>query len=97
MKISDKTYQILKWVAIIVMPALATFCVAMGEIWGIPYTTQIASTLTALATFLGALLGIASAQYNADGSGDSDKSANNGGYTIYTENYNSEDSDEEEE
>ena len=65
MKISDKAYQILKWVAIIVMPALATFCVAMGEIWGLPYTQQIASTLTALATFLGALLGIASANYNA--------------------------------
>ena len=73
MKISDKTYQILKWVAIIVMPALATFCVAMGEIWGIPYTTQIASTLTALATFLGALLGIASAQYNSDNSDDEEE------------------------
>ena len=96
MKISDKTYQILKWVAIEI-PALATFCVAMGEIWGIPYTTQIASTLTALATFLGALLGIASANYNSDNSGDSDNLANNGGYTIYTKNYNAEDSDDEEE
>ena len=73
MKISDKTYQILKWVAIIVMPALATFCVAMGEIWGLPYTQQIASTLTALATFLGALLGIASAQYNSDDSDDEEE------------------------
>ena len=73
MKISDKTYQCLKWVAIIVMPSLATFTVAMGEIWGIPYTTQIASTLTALATFLGALLGIASAQYNSDDSDDEEE------------------------
>ena len=64
MKISDKTYTILKWIAIIVLPALATFIVAMGEIWGIDYTQQIASTITALATFLGAVLGIASANYN---------------------------------
>ena len=45
----------------------------MGEIWGLPYTQQIASTLTALATFLGALLGIASANYNASDDDDEEE------------------------
>lgn len=68
MKISDKAYDILKWVAIIVCPALATFLVAMGEIWGFPYAQPVAATITALATFLGAIIGISSANYSNKGS-----------------------------
>lgn len=63
MKISNKTYDILKWVAIIVLPALATLITVVFKVWDIPYGDQIAQTITALATFLGAILMVSTAQY----------------------------------
>lgn len=60
---SDKVYDILKWVAIIVLPALATLVKVVFTIWQLPYGTEIATTITALATFLGALLMISNANY----------------------------------
>lgn len=63
MKMPNKVYDILKWVAQIALPALATMCVAVCGIWNLPYTEQIVCTLTAIDTFLGVILGISSAQY----------------------------------
>lgn len=60
---TNKTYDILKWVAIIVLPALATLVKVVFTIWGLPYGTEIATTITALATFLGALLMVSNANY----------------------------------
>lgn len=60
---SNKTYDILKWVAQLVLPALATFMMSLGNIWGIPYADQISLTIMALDTFLGAILGISSSNY----------------------------------
>lgn len=60
---SNKIYDILKWVAIIVLPALATLVKVVFTIWGIPHGTEIATTITAFATFLGALLMISNANY----------------------------------
>ena len=62
-KISDKTYDILKWIALIVLPAIGTFYFAIAGIWGLPYAEQIVGTITAIDTLLGALLGISTAQY----------------------------------
>lgn len=61
----DRVYDILKWVAIIVMPALSTFIVGLGGIWSFPYAEQIAATVTAVGVLLGALLGLSSAKYNS--------------------------------
>ena len=63
MILSNKVYDILKWVAIIAMPALATLVKVVFTIWGLPYGTEIATTITAVATFLGALLMISNASY----------------------------------
>lgn len=63
MKMSNKTYDILKWIAMIVLPAVATLYFALASIWGLPYGEQIVGTITAIDTFLGALLGISTAQY----------------------------------
>lgn len=63
MVFSNKVYDILKWVAIIVAPALATLVKVIFTIWNIPYGTEIATTITALATFLGALLMVSNANY----------------------------------
>lgn len=64
MKLNNKIYDILKWVVMIVLPALATFYTTLGGIWGLPYLEQIPTTLTAIATFLGAICMISSAKYN---------------------------------
>lgn len=67
---TDKTYDILKRIALIVIPALATFVNAVGIVWGIPYTNEATATITALGVFLGAALGISSKNYEPDTHGN---------------------------
>lgn len=64
MQLNNKVYDVLKWVAIIVLPALGTFYFAIAGLWGFPYAEQIVGTLTAVETLIGALLGISTASYN---------------------------------
>ena len=64
MKLPDKVYDILKWVTMIVIPALATAYVGLAAVWGWPYADEIAKTSAVICTLLGALLGISTAQYN---------------------------------
>ena len=61
---SNKTYDTLKWVALVVLPAVATLYFALSGIWGFPYGEQVVGTITAIDTFLGALLGISTHNYN---------------------------------
>lgn len=67
MTINNKVYDILKYVAQIVLPAVATLYFALAQIWGLPYGEEIVGTLTAIDAFLGALLGISTAQYKKKG------------------------------
>ena len=67
MMISNKTYDILKWIAQYFLPALGTLYFALASIWGLPYGEQIVGTITAVDAFLGVLLGISTAQYNKRG------------------------------
>ena len=60
---SNKTYDILKYLQRIVLPALGTLYFALSSIWNWPYGEQVVGTITAIDTFLGALLGISSAKY----------------------------------
>lgn len=70
MKLNNSTYDLLKWVAIVCLPALSTFIVVISKIWGWADTgSMIAQTITAIGVLLGALLGISSIQYNK---GDND-------------------------
>lgn len=61
---SNKTYDILKWVAQLLLPALATLYAALATIWGFPYGEEIVGTISAVDVFLGAVLKISSDQYN---------------------------------
>lgn len=61
---SDKTYDILKWVAMYLLPASGTLYFALAGIWGLSYGEEIVGTITAVDTFLGVILGISTAQYN---------------------------------
>ena len=62
--LSNRVYDILKWVTMIVLPALATAYVGLASIWGWPYADEVAKTTAVICTLLGALLGISTAQYN---------------------------------
>lgn len=66
MKMSNKVYDILKYIAQIILPALATLYFALAEIWKFPYQNEIVGTISAVDLFLGALLGISTMQYNKD-------------------------------
>lgn len=59
----DKLYDVLKYVGRIVLPALAVLYTTIGEIWNLPYTTEIPATIMAVDVFLNALLEIESANY----------------------------------
>lgn len=61
---SNRLYDILKWIAQIVLPAAGALYFALAKIWGFPYATEIVGTISAVDAFLGALLGISSSQYN---------------------------------
>lgn len=63
MKLDNKSYDVLKWVAQILLPAAATLYVAVAGIWGFPYAKEIAGTISAVDLFIGALLGISSMNY----------------------------------
>lgn len=66
MKLSNKVYDILKWIAMYLLPALGTLYFALAGIWGLPYGEQIVGTITAIDTFLGVILGISTMQYKKD-------------------------------
>lgn len=62
--LDNKAYDLLKWIAMIVLPSLGTLYFALASIWGLPYGEQIVGTITAVDAFLGALLGVSSNNYN---------------------------------
>lgn len=66
MTFSNKTYDKLKWIAQILLPAIGTLYFALAQIWGFPYAEQIVGTVTAVDTFLGILLGISTYNYNKE-------------------------------
>lgn len=64
MHLSNKTYDVLKWVAQIVLPALGTLYFALASIWGFPHGEQVVGTITAVDAFLGAVLGLSNSNYS---------------------------------
>lgn len=64
---NNKTYDVLKFIAQIVLPAIGTLYFALANIWGLPYGEEIVGTITAVDTFLGSLLMISNANYQKEG------------------------------
>ena len=64
MKLSNKVYDVLKWIALYLLPGLGTLYFALAGIWGFPYGEEVVGTLSAIDAFLGVILGISNAQYN---------------------------------
>lgn len=73
MRMSDKVYDVLKWIAQYLLPASATLYFALSNIWGFPYAEQVVGTISAIDTFLGVMLGISTIQYNKDNKDNEEK------------------------
>jgi hypothetical protein len=72
MKLSNKTYDILKYIVTIGLPAFTTLWLTLASIWSIPYGEPIGATMGAITVFLGALIGISNANYRKE-QNDTDK------------------------
>lgn len=61
---SNKVYDVLKWIALVALDAFGLFYKTIGTIWGLPYGDSVFETCVALSVLLGTLIGVSSAQYN---------------------------------
>lgn len=68
---NNKTYDVLKWVVMVCLPAVTTLWLTLASIWNFPYAEPIGATLGAITVFLGALLGISSVKYQIKKGGES--------------------------
>lgn len=66
MRISNEAYDVLKYIAQYLLPAMGTLVFALAKIWGLPYGEEIVGTITALDAFLGGLLGLSSYTFNKE-------------------------------
>ena len=66
MKFKNEVYDVLKWIALIALPATATLYAALAKIWGMPYELEIPATIMAVDTFIGVLLGVSTYNYNKE-------------------------------
>lgn len=64
MKMSNKVYDILKWVALVALDAIGLFYSTLATIWTLPYGDQVLATCVALSVLLGTLIGVSSSNYN---------------------------------
>ena len=62
--LKNSTYDLLKYLTIIVLPAIGALYTGLSQIWALPYAAEIPATITVICTFLGAILCISTAQYN---------------------------------
>ena len=66
MKLSNRAYDILKWIAMYLLPALGTLYFALATIWNLPLGEQIVGTISAIDTFLAVILGISNSNYKKE-------------------------------
>lgn len=66
MRLDDRIYDVLKWVVMVVIPALTTAYVGLSAVWAWPYAEEVAKTSAVVCTLLGALLGISTAEYRKE-------------------------------
>lgn len=66
MKLSNQTYDILKWLAQIFLPAVGALYFGLANIWNLPLAEEVVGTISVIDAFLGALLGISSYNYKKE-------------------------------
>ena len=67
MKLTNQQYDVIKWIAQYLLPALGTLYFALASIWGFPYGEQVVGTITAIDTFLAVIMGISTSTYKKTG------------------------------
>nr|DAO97134.1 MAG TPA: holin [Caudoviricetes sp.] len=65
-QMTNKSYDILKWVALVALPATSALYLTLAALWNLPYPTEVAGTIAAIDTFLGVLLGVSSNKYTGN-------------------------------
>ena len=73
MKLNDKVYDVLKWICLIALPALAVLYFTLAKIWGLPYGAEITATINAIALFIGTLIGVSQLSINKEESDNETK------------------------
>lgn len=73
MKMPDKIYDVLKWICLIALPALAVLYFTLAKIWGLPYGAEITATINAVALFIGSLIGVSQIAINKEAKQDEQK------------------------
>ena len=64
MKMNNKVYDVLKYIAQIALPAVGVAYFGLSQLWGFPFGEEVVGTITIADTFLGTLLGISTMNYN---------------------------------
>lgn len=67
-ELNNKVYDVLKWLALIALPALAVLYSGLSGVWGWPYAQEVSTTINAVIAFIGTLIGVSTAAYNRGGS-----------------------------
>lgn len=68
-RLKDSLYNLLKWICLIALPALAVLYFTLAKIWGLPYGAEITATINAVALFIGALIGVSQISINKEDKG----------------------------
>ena len=66
MKLSNEAYDVLKWLSLVFFNAVGVLYKTLAAVWGLPYGEEVLTTCAAIALFIGALIGVSTAQYNKD-------------------------------
>ena len=69
LRLKNSVYNVLKWVCLIALPALAVLYFTLAKIWGLPYGAEITATINAIALFIGALIGVSQISINKEEKG----------------------------
>lgn len=73
MKLNDKVYNVLKWICLIALPALAVLYFTLAKIWSLPYGAEITATINAVALFIGSLIGVSQIAINKEAKDNEEK------------------------
>lgn len=63
MLLSDKQYDTLKFIAINIIPSLETFWLTVGQVWDLPYVTEIGTTIAAIGVLMAGCIGLSKVAY----------------------------------
>ena len=69
MKLSNKVYDVLKWLSLIALDAVGVFYKTISTVWGLPYGDEVLATFSAFSLLIGTLIGISSVMYNKNNEG----------------------------